>query len=97
MQFQDSELTEVQVSSEEIFHGKIVHLFRDQVRLPNGKVTTREVMRHPGAAAGSDSARARINLNAGGGWCGPNACLGQWRARPGRSICQVEQKGGGHP
>lgn len=51
MQFQDSELTEVQVSSEEIFHGKIVHLFRDQVRLPNGKVTTREVMRHPGAAA----------------------------------------------
>lgn len=51
MQFQDSELTEVQVSSEEIFHGKIVHLFRDQVRLPNGKVTTREVIRHPGAAA----------------------------------------------
>lgn len=51
MQFQDSELTEVQVSSEEIFHGKIVHLFRDQVRLPNGKLTTREVMRHPGAAA----------------------------------------------
>ena len=51
MQFQDSELTETQVSSEEIFHGKIVHLFRDRVRLPNGKITTREVMRHPGAAA----------------------------------------------
>lgn len=51
MQFQDSELTEATVSSEEIFHGKIVHLFRDQVRLPNGKITTREVMRHPGAAA----------------------------------------------
>ena len=51
MQFQDSELTEAAVSSEEIFHGKIVHLFRDQVRLPNGKITTREVMRHPGAAA----------------------------------------------
>ena len=51
MQFQDSELKEVQVSSEEIYHGKIVHLFRDRVRLPNGKITTREVMRHPGAAA----------------------------------------------
>ena len=51
MQFQDSELTEETVSSEEIFHGKIVHLFRDQVRLPNGQITTREVMRHPGAAA----------------------------------------------
>ena len=51
MEFLDSELTEVPVSSEEIYHGKIVHLFRDQVRLPNGKLATREVMRHPGAAA----------------------------------------------
>ena len=51
MQFQDSELTEATVSSEEIFHGKIVHLFRDQVRLPNGRIATREVSRHPGAAA----------------------------------------------
>ena len=51
MEFLDSELTEVLVSSEEIYHGKIVHLFRDQVRLPNGKLATREVMRHPGAAA----------------------------------------------
>ncbi len=51
MEFLDSELTEVPVSSEEIYRGKIVHLFRDQVRLPNGKLATREVMRHPGAAA----------------------------------------------
>ena len=51
MEFLDSELTEVQVSSEEIYNGKIVHLFRDAVRLPNGKLATREVMRHPGAAA----------------------------------------------
>ena len=51
MEFLDSELTEEQVSSEEIYRGKIVHLFRDAVRLPNGKLATREVMRHPGAAA----------------------------------------------
>ncbi len=45
------ELTEEKVSSEEIFKGRVVHLFRDTVRLPNGKLTTREVMRHPGAVA----------------------------------------------
>ncbi len=51
MRFLDSELVEEKISSEEIFNGKIVHLFRDTVRLPNGKPATREVMRHPGAAA----------------------------------------------
>ncbi len=46
---QDIDLLEEPVSSEEIYHGTIVHLFRDTVRLPNGKLATREVMRHPGA------------------------------------------------
>ena len=46
---QDNDLFEEPVSSEEIYHGKIVHLYRDTVRLPNGKLATREVMRHPGA------------------------------------------------
>ena len=45
----DQDLIEAPVSSEEIYHGKIVHLFRDTVRLPNGKSAIREVMRHPGA------------------------------------------------
>ena len=44
-------LRETPVASEEIYHGKIVHLYRDTVRLPNGKLATREVMRHPGAVA----------------------------------------------
>lgn len=44
-------LTEEKISGEEIFKGRVVHLFRDTVRLPNGKLTTREVMRHPGAVA----------------------------------------------
>lgn len=51
MNNQDTELIETTTSSEEIFNGKIVHLFRDTVRLPNGKSAIREVMRHPGAAA----------------------------------------------
>lgn len=48
---QDQTLIEEPVSSEEIYHGKVVHLFKDTVRLPNGKSATREVMRHNGAAA----------------------------------------------
>ena len=48
---QDKDLNEKTVSSEEIYKGKIVHLFCDTVRLPNGKEATREVIRHVGAAA----------------------------------------------
>jgi ADP-ribose pyrophosphatase len=48
---QDKDLIEEAVSSEEIYKGKIVHLFCDTVRLPNGKEATREVIRHVGAAA----------------------------------------------
>lgn len=51
MEYTDLELTETKVASEELFRGKVVHLFRDTVRLPNGKTATRELMRHPGAAA----------------------------------------------
>lgn len=43
------DLTEEKVSSEEIFSGRVVHLVRDTVRLPNGALTTREVVHHPGA------------------------------------------------
>ena len=51
MKQEDMLLTETRVSSEEIYAGKIVHLFRDIVCLPDGKEAVREVMRHPGAAA----------------------------------------------
>lgn len=43
------DLTEKKILSEEIFKGRVVHLFRDTVQLPNGKLTTREVIKHPGA------------------------------------------------
>lgn len=39
------------VSREEIFHGRIVDLRVDTVRLPNGHLTTREVVDHPGGVA----------------------------------------------
>ena len=38
-------------SREDIFSGKIVHLVRDTVTLPNGKPATREMMLHNGAVA----------------------------------------------
>lgn len=42
-------LTERQLSSREIFDGKIMHVFEDTVSLPNGSAATREYMRHVGA------------------------------------------------
>lgn len=44
-------LEEVMTASEEIFNGKILHLYRDTVRLPNGNAATRETIRHVGAVA----------------------------------------------
>jgi ADP-ribose pyrophosphatase len=45
----DSHLVETQVASEEIFKGKLLHVVRDQVRLPNGNIASREYVKHPGA------------------------------------------------
>lgn len=42
-------LHEEMTASEEIFRGHVVHLFRDTVRLPNGKSAPRETVRHVGA------------------------------------------------
>ncbi|MGI6153246.1 MAG: NUDIX domain-containing protein [Christensenellaceae bacterium] len=44
------DLTEIKQSSEEIFDGKIIHVVRDAVSLPNGDITYREIVRHPGGA-----------------------------------------------
>ena len=43
------ELLEKQLSSKEIFQGRVVHLFLDEIELPNGHKSTREVIRHQGA------------------------------------------------
>ena len=47
----DKKLYEEKVSSKEIFKGKILKLYFDQVRLPNNKITTREKVENPGAVA----------------------------------------------
>lgn len=43
------ELAEKKVSSEEIYDGAILHVYKDTVTLPNGKPAGREVIRHVGA------------------------------------------------
>ena len=45
----DGELIEKEKSSELIFDGKVLHLYRDEIYLPNGKESFREYCRHIGA------------------------------------------------
>ena len=45
----DAHLIESPVSSEAVFQGKLLHVKRDVVRLPNGREATREYIEHPGA------------------------------------------------
>jgi len=48
----DEEIKDFQektMASKKIFQGKIINLRKDKVRLPNGKITNREIVEHPGA------------------------------------------------
>ena len=45
------DFTEKKVSSETVYKGKILNLRVDDVELPNGKITKREVVEHAGAVA----------------------------------------------
>ena len=45
------DLTEHQLSRETIYEGKILHIYRDDVLLPNGRTSVREVAEHPGGVA----------------------------------------------
>jgi ADP-ribose pyrophosphatase len=47
----DERLDEKQLSSENIFSGRLLHVFKDKVRLPNGHESTREYIKHQGAVA----------------------------------------------
>lgn len=47
----DPELDELRISSEPAFQGRMLKVFVDKAKLPNGRTSTREVVRHPGAAA----------------------------------------------
>ena len=45
----DTHLVEMRIASEDVFDGKLLHVKRDTVRLPDGKTATREYIAHPGA------------------------------------------------
>ena len=45
------ELYEKKLSSRQIFDGVVVKLFVDDVELPNGSKSVREIVRHPGLSA----------------------------------------------
>ena len=45
----DAHLVERRLSGEALFHGRLLHVFRDTVRLPDGSIGTREFVLHPGA------------------------------------------------
>jgi ADP-ribose pyrophosphatase len=45
----DRHLVETPIESECVFQGKLLHVRRDQVRLPDGGEATREYIVHPGA------------------------------------------------
>lgn len=44
------DLTEKTLRENEIFAGHLLHVFNDEVELPNGDTAHREVVRHPGGA-----------------------------------------------
>jgi ADP-ribose pyrophosphatase len=45
------DLTEKQESSEQVYDGTLLKVYRDVVRLPDGSPGTREYIKHPGAVA----------------------------------------------
>ncbi len=47
---QSADFTETRLSSESVFEGKLLHVKRDTVRLPDGAESVREYVCHPGAA-----------------------------------------------
>ena len=46
---EENKMKEVQIGSEDLFTGVILDVKRDQVRLPNGQTSVRELIRHVGA------------------------------------------------
>ena len=45
------ELMEKTLASEQVFDGRLLKVYRDEVELANGETSVREVVRHPGGAA----------------------------------------------
>ena len=47
----DKNLIETKISSENVFDGHLLHVFKDEIVLPNGNKSTREWIKHPGASS----------------------------------------------
>lgn len=45
----DEGLTETRIDGEQVFDGRLLKVYRDRVRLPDGKEAFREYIKHPGA------------------------------------------------
>ncbi len=43
------DLKEKTLSSEEVYNGRLLHVYNDKISLPNGHTSTREIVRHVGA------------------------------------------------
>ena len=46
-----SDFTEHTLASKTVYHGRLLHVLEDEVRMPDGKSARREYVRHPGAVA----------------------------------------------
>ena len=46
----ESAFIEETLASEQVFDGRLLKVYSDKVRLPDGKQSVREIIRHPGAA-----------------------------------------------
>ena len=47
----DKNLVEKKISSAKVFDGVLLHVFKDEIELPNGDKSVREWIKHPGASA----------------------------------------------
>ncbi|MBO4424239.1 MAG: NUDIX hydrolase [Spirochaetales bacterium] len=50
-QFNKMNLVEKQLDSTKVFEGRLLHVYKDNILLPNGNKSTREYIKHPGAVA----------------------------------------------
>jgi len=48
MKISEAEMKEVALKKEIIYQGNVIHVRKDEARLPDGKVAPREVVEHPG-------------------------------------------------
>lgn len=51
IEFEKLDLTEKTLGSQNVYDGKLLHVYRDSVLLPGGRQGTREYIKHPGAVA----------------------------------------------